>query len=324
MLRVSLDIVPSLKAAILPLDKHKDAIEALLVDGKVGLVSPNHRVMPKSVGGLSPSDQYLVSFFSHDEVQKRIGSTASYVDKLQVCQLKDKGYCDHNLKTRKTGDGAVRLCWHHDLMGDQDPNLYHHIARMNNVAHGLQAVSRQLHGVHKAISDVDLCWWAVRNGVYKLLPQPVLDRQFKREQGSKRVGVLGSVDTNARYVAETQREELERLAKPVLELVIDDDPPAMYMARPKPRRWESEKYLAFVRKLPCRVCGKTAGIAHHLIGHGEGKMGSKASDLFTVPLCNEHHQSLHRDVNRWEQQHGSQLWHLKETLNRALVVGAIS
>ena len=97
----------------------------------------------------------------------------------------------------------------------------------------------------------------------------------------------------------------------------------MYLRKPKPIRWESEKYLAFVRKLPCRVCSKTAGVAHHLIGHGEGKMGGKASDMFTFPLCHDHHQRLHHDVNAWEREHGSQLWHVKETINRALVVGAL-
>ena len=197
------------------------------------------------------------------------------------------------------------------------------IARKNTVRHGLMVVSRQLHGEVRRITDVDLCWWAVRNDVYSLLPQPVLDRQFKREEGSKRVGVLGNVDTDARYVFEGQREQLQRLAKPVLKLVIDDDPPAMYLRKPKPIRWVSEKYLSFVRKLPCRVCGKAAGIAHHLIGHGEGNMGSKASDLFTIPLCHDHHQELHRDVHSWECLHGDQLWHVKETIKKALIVGAV-
>ncbi|MBO0162589.1 DUF968 domain-containing protein [Vibrio alginolyticus] len=322
MLKVSLDVVPTLNAALIPLSSNKEAIQRLLVDGKIGLVSPNQRLATKSDRGLSSDDLSLVAFFAHEDVQLLIGSTAKYVDTISECQLKDEGYCNHNLKTRVTGEGAIRLCWHHDNMADDSHQAFS-IARKNTVRHGLMAVSRQLHGEVKRITDVDLCWWAVRNEVYSLLPQSVIDRQFKREEGSKRVGVLGNVDTDARYVFEGQREQLERLAKPVLKLVIDDDPPAMYLRKPKPIRWESEKYLSFVRKLPCRVCGKTAGIAHHLIGHGEGKMGSKASDLFTIPLCNDHHQELHRDMNTWERQHGDQLWHVKETINRALVVGAL-
>ncbi|ELA8260023.1 DUF968 domain-containing protein [Vibrio alginolyticus] len=322
MLKVSLDVVPTLNAALIPLSPNKEAIQRLLVDGKIGLVSPNQNLATKTAGGLSSDDLSLVAFFAHEDVQLLIGSTAKYVDTISECQLKGEGYCNHNLKTRVTGEGAIRLCWHHDNMADDSHQAFS-IARKNTVRHGLMVVSRQLHGEVRRITDVDLCWWAVRNDVYSLLPQSVLDRQFKREEGSKRVGVLGNVDTDARYVFEGQREQLQRLAKPVLKLVIDDDPPAMYLRKPKPIRWESEKYLSFVRKLPCRVCGKTAGISHHLIGHGEGKMGSKASDLFTIPLCHGHHQELHRDVNTWERQHGDQLWHVKETINRALVVGAV-
>ncbi|EJS0370553.1 DUF968 domain-containing protein [Vibrio alginolyticus] len=322
MLKVSLDVVPTLNAALIPLSPNKEAIQRLLVDGKIGLVSPNQRLATKTAGGLSSDDLSLVAFFAHEAVQRLIGSTPRYVDTISECQLKDEGYCNHNLKTRVTGEGAIRLCWHHDNMAD-DSHPAFSIARKNTVRHGLMAVSRQLHGEVKRITDVDLCWWSVRNEVYSLLPQSVLDRQFKREEGCKRVGVLGNVDTDARYVFEGQREQLERLAKPVLKLVIDDDPPAMYLRKPKPIRWESEKYLSFVRKLPCRVCGKTAGISHHLIDHGEGKMGSKASDLFTIPLCNEHHQELHRDVHSWECLHGDQLWHVKETIKKALIVGAV-
>ncbi|EOD5329026.1 DUF968 domain-containing protein [Vibrio parahaemolyticus] len=322
MLKVSLDVVPTLNAALIPLSPNKEAIQRLLVDGKIGLVSPNQRLSTKTVGGLSSDDLSLVAFFAHEEVQLLIGRTARYVDTISECQLKDDGYCNHNLKTRVTGEGAIRLCWHHDNMADDSHQAFS-IARKNTVCHGLKVVSRQLHGEVRRITDVDLCWWAVRNDVYSLLPKTVLDRQFKREEGSRRVGVLGSVDTDARYVFESQCDQLKRLAKPVLKLVIDDDPPAMYLRKPKPIRWESEKYLSFVRKLPCRVCGKTAGIAHHLIGHGEGKMGSKSSDMFTIPLCHEHHQNLHLDMNVWEDQHGDQLWHVKETINRALVVGAV-
>ena len=200
----------------------------MLVDGKIGLVSPNQRLATKTEGGLSSDDLSLVAFFAHDDVQLLIGSTAKYVDTISECQLKDEGYCNHNLKTRVTGEGAIRLCWHHDNMADDSHQAFS-IARKNTVRHGLMVVSRQLHGEVRRITDVDLCWWAVRNDVYSLLPQSVLDRQFKREEGSKRVGVLGNVDTDARYVFEGQHEQLQRLAKPVLKLVIDDDPPAMYL-----------------------------------------------------------------------------------------------
>lgn len=48
---------------------------------------------------------------------------------------------------------------------------------------------------------------------------------------------------------------------------------------------------------------KPADDPHHLIGHGQGGMGTKAHDLFVLPLCRKHHDKLHadnwRDSFRW-------------------------
>lgn len=104
MLKVSLDVVPTLNAALIPLSPNKEAIQRLLVDGKIGLVSPNQRLATKTSGGLSSDDLSLVAFFAHEDVQLLIGSTAKYVDTISECQLKDEGYCNHNLKTRVTGE----------------------------------------------------------------------------------------------------------------------------------------------------------------------------------------------------------------------------
>ncbi len=38
-----------------------------------------------------------------------------------------------------------------------------------------------------------------------------------------------------------------------------------------------------------------------------GGMGTKAHDLFTIPLCRIHHDELHRDPKQWEVTHGNQL-----------------
>lgn len=330
MLKVSLDIVPTLSAGMFSLGNATDKIKSLLVDGQIGLVSPKQSVSEKPKSALDVSNKKLVNilatFFTNESVKERIGSITPYVDNIKGCQLNDGNYCDHNLRTRDGNLGAVRVCWHHDLMIDDNPNIYIEQAYENAVRHGLQRVSVQLHGHVTHVTTVDLCWWAVRNDVYEHLPNSIINTQFKREETSKRLGVRGSKDTNARYTElETPREELKRLSKPVRTLTVDDDPPARYFRRPKAQRWESAKYLAYVRRLPCRCCGKEAGIAHHLIGHGEGKMGAKASDLFVIPLCNEHHQLLHKDVNAWESQYGDQLWHMKEVQKQALeVYGAIA
>lgn len=81
----------------------------------------------------------------------------------------------------------------------------------------------------------------------------------------------------------------------------------------KVRRFESSKYLAAIRKLPCAHCGASGCDAHHLIGVGVGgAIGSKASDLFAVPLCRTCHTELHREPHEWQK---AQVRWLHDTLN---------
>lgn len=114
--------------------------------------------------------------------------------------------------------------------------------------------------------------------------------------------------------------EIEVL-KPVLRLSVDPEPPASFMKKPKLQRWESEKYLSWVKSQPCCICNSIAHDAHHLIGHGQGGMGTKAHDLFTIPLCRVHHDALHQDPKGWESEHGSQLVLLFRFLDRSAALG---
>lgn len=61
------------------------------------------------------------------------------------------------------------------------------------------------------------------------------------------------------------------------------------MLLPKPKRIKSEKYKAWVRKLPCVICGNIQTDPHHQQKKGEGKMGGKADDTRCIPLCLAHH-----------------------------------
>jgi hypothetical protein len=55
----------------------------------------------------------------------------------------------------------------------------------------------------------------------------------------------------------------------------------------KPPR--SRHYLAWIRTLPCFVCGVTRGIeASHTGPHG---LGQKSSDYSAIPLCYKHHRT---------------------------------
>lgn len=67
----------------------------------------------------------------------------------------------------------------------------------------------------------------------------------------------------------------------------------MNLQKHKPFR--SNKYLRWVRSLPCVITGRTEGNhAHHIIACGMGgSMGTKPSDLFTIPICAEEHNNLH-------------------------------
>ena len=85
------------------------------------------------------------------------------------------------------------------------------------------------------------------------------------------------------------------------------------------------KHLERIRNLPCLVCQEGHQTerteAHHLIGYG---LGLKPSDLYTIPLCNKHHNgnfrqdrvgnAIHATVlSEWEEKFGTQQELLKKT-----------
>lgn len=85
-------------------------------------------------------------------------------------------------------------------------------------------------------------------------------------------------------------------------LVLQEVPPL------KPTR--NLKYLAWIRTLPCLVCGRTRGVeAAHTGPHG---VGQKSPDTSAVPLCARHHRtgcdSYHKLGPRvFERHHGLDL-----------------
>jgi Rad52/22 family double-strand break repair protein len=63
--------------------------------------------------------------------------------------------------------------------------------------------------------------------------------------------------------------------------------------RPEPRRMRNREHLRFVAALPCLVCGRTPGHAHHIRFAQPRALGAKPGDQWVVPLCNTHHRALH-------------------------------
>ncbi|MCI3571521.1 DUF968 domain-containing protein [Escherichia coli] len=74
----------------------------------------------------------------------------------------------------------------------------------------------------------------------------------------------------------------------------------------------------------CACCGMPADDPHHLIGHGQGGMGTKAHDLFVLPLCRKHHDELHTDTVAFEEKYGSQLELIFRFIDRALAIGVLA
>lgn len=86
-------------------------------------------------------------------------------------------------------------------------------------------------------------------------------------------------------------------------------------------RIEDEKYLAFVRKLPCCCCGKPGEVAHHPIQIGFGGKSTKAPDYWAIPMTAGCHSLLHFDIGTWEALNGSQEKHAMLTLTRYMLEG---
>lgn len=75
---------------------------------------------------------------------------------------------------------------------------------------------------------------------------------------------------------------------------------------PKETRVRDRDHLGFVANQPCLVCGRRPAQAHHLKFAQPRAMSLKVSDEYTVPLCNGHHDALHKsgDERAWWARHG--------------------
>jgi hypothetical protein len=72
--------------------------------------------------------------------------------------------------------------------------------------------------------------------------------------------------------------------------------------RPKDVRIRNKAHLAFVATQPCLICKAAPSDPHHVKIAQPRSLGRKVSDEFTVPLCRNHHQELHRhgsEANWW-------------------------
>lgn len=83
-----------------------------------------------------------------------------------------------------------------------------------------------------------------------------------------------------------------------------------------PRR--DPKYLAWIRTLPCLVCGSTWKTeASHTGSHG---MSQKSSDRSCIPLCARHHRTANDSYHKL----GARAFEEKHRLNLRKIVGGLN
>jgi len=84
----------------------------------------------------------------------------------------------------------------------------------------------------------------------------------------------------------------------------------------KQKTIRSAKHRAFIRTLPCVVCGGPSEAAHIRRGT-DGGMGMKPSDSYTVPLCPHHHREQHNigELRFWYPYSG---WEAAKALGKQL------
>ncbi len=84
---------------------------------------------------------------------------------------------------------------------------------------------------------------------------------------------------------------------PVATNAGDQSADSMVTPLRKEMRRRNKAHLAFVSSQLCLVCQRLPCDAHHLKFAQPRSLGRKVSDEFTVPLCREHHDELHRHGN---------------------------
>ncbi|EDE3099814.1 DUF968 domain-containing protein [Salmonella enterica] len=285
-------------------------------------------------------DEFLMPFF----LDKSVIAAAGGLNGLDywllrygggVCQYQHSNYHYHELTTMRYEPGSVLLCCYCDnQLRDHSAEDLERIAKLNVARWILDTVRIALKsGNEREISLAELCWWAVLSGITSAIPESVAcaalgNRPEEFSSVMRESDITPSLSAThilANRVREfNSRNDQQVVDSPVVRMAVDPEPPASFFARPKRYRWQNDDYISWVKMQPCSCCGNRGGDAHHLIGHGQGGMGTKAHDSFTIPLCRKHHRELHNDPVKFEQKYGSQLEMLKSVLDLAFALGVLA
>lgn len=303
----------------------------LFSQGRVLLENEPERLSSLPTGEIPPAaqplaeDPLLVPVFENERVIRRVGGVPALENWLMRgagCQWPHSDWHDSNMTPLRHEPGAIRLCWHCDnLLNDQHNKTLGDMARANMAAWIIKFVMADLRfDADHQLTIPELCWWLARNGLADTIPEDLARHVLQLPAEPIKPVYRESELTHMPAATEIVQER----AKQVLALRVDPESPQSFMLRPKRTRWECEKYTRWVKQQPCACCGQQADDPHHLIGYGQGGMGTKAHDLFVIPLCRAHHDELHADMKAFEEKYCTQPELLLRTLDRALAIGVLA
>ncbi|QLO37327.1 DUF968 domain-containing protein [Klebsiella sp. RHBSTW-00484] len=286
-------------------------------------------------------DSSLHVFFSDERVILAAGGLPALerwlLLRVKKCQYPHSEYHHNEMVTMRHPPGALLVCWHCDnkLREQATPELG--ALALRNVADWV--IDTVLIGLgynkERSLSIAELCWWAVQSGIADAITETLAQRGLRLPDEPflsvyKESDIVPSIPATSILAERVTSLPPASTAltpsppRPVLSVKVVPEAPATFFARPKRIRWESLHFLAWVKTQPCMCCGQPADDAHHLIGWGQGGVGTKAHDIFTIPLCRKHHRQLHENPRAFEREYGTQPVLIIKLLDRAYALGVLA
>ncbi|MDA7278150.1 DUF968 domain-containing protein [Escherichia coli] len=301
------------------------------------LVEPEPKSMRGLPSGVFPAvrqplaeDKSLLPFFSDDRVIRAAGGAGALSDWLlrhvKSCQWPHGDYHHSETVIHRYGTGAMVLCWHCDnQLRDQTSESLGQLAHQNLSAWMIDVIRHAISGTQeRELSLAELSWWAVCNQVADALPESVLCRSLGlpvekirsvyRESDivpgeQTATSILKQRTKNIALPLHVHQQQPPLQEKTLVSIAVDPESPVQYLQRQKPQREEMPVYTRWVKTQKCMTCGNQADDPHHIIGHGLGGMGTKADDLFVIPLCRKCHNELHAGVAYFHERRSLNNFH---------------
>ncbi|HFD3014249.1 TPA: DUF968 domain-containing protein [Escherichia coli] len=332
-MRVLLRSVPVPELGLVVLKPSRESMQVFR-SGRV-LVEPEPKSMRGLPSGVVPAvrqplaeDKSLLPFFSDERVIRAAGGAGALSDWLlrhvKSCQWPHGDYHHSEIVIHRYGTGAMVLCWHCDnQLRDQTSESLGQLAHQNLSAWMIDVIRHAVNGTQeRELSLAELCCWASVNDVVDAMTENMARRILKLPSEKIRsvyresdivpgeqtaISILKQRTKNIAPLPHAHQQQNPPQEKTVVSIAVDPESPAQYLQRQKPQREDMPVYTRWVKTQKCMTCGNQADDPHHIIGHGLGGMGTKADDLFVIPLCRKCHSELHAGVKDFEEKHGSQL-----------------